>query len=1246
MTDNLGINLGRVFEIGFNIGFLTYFQNSKFKSDYGDTYLKPLSQIYLHKIQQSIAKDYIDQSYKNIIGDWVKLFIQKGWTSGLSFVREYREATDWRIDSKIEILYFQCDFHNENAFGTLDRDDNICYKEILDSQGFENVDINRYKNTGEFLKADTLLLTRYFDKYQILVVDLSTFTTSAIRSVTDLHNIQTLKDLLHTELNYVRSKSKFCGLSIDTGDSGDKDNKLNEIYSKDLAQYFSAFKTKDKEPVKVIQACSYAWSFYEFLLSSGKITPDKPVKFNCFGYSDRMINGIALTKEINDGQDNLGILKTCHHIYKEKTFKNIEEARSNVLHVIKSNAAKSFKDGTKFVKDIVEAQRDTINHIKHTEVFEARKDFFNTADYIPESLRRSLKLGQEEITLRNAHADLICRALAEPNRPLLFFTGNPGIGKTTAVAEQFVRQVEQGSLLIYVSPRIQVNLDIVDKFTEETGTQLRSDDLICINTNSAVLNTVNGGYAVEYYSNKLQGDFKKGQVQFLDARNIRENSFDLPSRLVRAADNLVQVENRKQAGVLGSLSEAIHTCIINQDLPNNIVATVSIQSLKETRYGNTLQHLSKIFSSAYNSSGKPPGVIPKKMKEIANRMKNIFIMIDEITGSQEGVAFLHGIIEFVEEYDLLNPEYGFNVKVITADASLTIQDVVNSHLSDSQVQGDKIFVRQVSDSRSECLSVDEFNFLGNPATLINANSYPASNLTIDYHIFIQSVSSEQDIERDFALDEQVSNKIKEDIFRLLSIDDGQIIVYIQNKDSLAKLIGYIAQERPSFKLNEEYLQIHASLSDGDKAEIQKYQNKVKVVFMTASASRGLSFPNTKHILVEIPGFQIEQNLMEVIQVIYRGRGGDLDKGAKNLTFYLSDKAVYYSKTVDDDGKPLSVNESAKLAKLSLEEACLNVLNILIILKASIMTRITGSGFIGRDRYVIIPIGGKALSQAGETFIGSMATLLKEIRKEYKKHPEDTVLRDVDKTLSELLSAQKTEISRQPQNSLPSNQEVSYFSIGFKVLSQMDNSLDKILYFPPVEKTYVRGSLLIVPLSEKLVKETNYIDLDKIIDREQNDKFIGKLMFLVNSRKYPKQITSAVYSLMELVKKVYSELERSQKISQTSVCSDRYYALPIQAFIAIKAFREYFEARKEEENRLPAKKSRGSNLSFRDILAGYVYTLSSGHNILPIDSNYQNVPYVIFNSGAMDKLGKSLFNENQLFQSKEMNILNLILSQED
>ncbi|MBE9104327.1 hypothetical protein IQ229_05040, partial [Nostoc cf. edaphicum LEGE 07299] len=104
---------------------------------------------------------------------------------------------------------------------------------------------------------------------------------------------------------------------------------------------------------------------------------------------------------------------------------------------------------------------------------------------------------------------------------------------------------------------------------------------------------------------------------------------------------------------------------------------------------------------------------------------------------------------------------------------------------------------------------------------------------------------------------------------------------------------------------------------------------------------------------------------------------------------------------------------------------------------------------------------------------------------------------------------------------------------------------------------------------------------------------------------------------------------------TSLSSERYYALPIQTFLSFQAFEDYFE----DERRI-------DNVSLRDILARYVSTLALAYNILPIDSNYQNIPYVVFNSGAMDKLGKNLFNENQIFQSKEMNILNLILSQED
>ncbi|CCQ51412.1 Helicase-like protein [Crocosphaera watsonii WH 8502] len=79
--------------------------------------------------------------------------------------------------------------------------------------------------------------------------------------------------------------------------------------------------------------------------------------------------------------------------------------------------------------------------------------------------------------------------------------------------------------------------------------------------------------------------------------------------------------------------------------------------------------------------------------------------------------------------------------------------------------------------------------------------------------------------------------------------------------------------------------------------------------MTSSASRGLSFPNVKHILVEIPRFEVERNLMEVIQVIYRGRGNDeIDKQDKQLIFYLSEQAIY-DKEKDEEKRKLAIQES-------------------------------------------------------------------------------------------------------------------------------------------------------------------------------------------------------------------------------------------------------------------------------------------------------------------------------------------------
>jgi len=174
-------------------------------------------------------------------------------------------------------------------------------------------------------------------------------------------------------------------------------------------------------------------------------------------------------------------------------------------------------------------------------------------------------------------------------------------------------------------------------------------------------------------------------------------------------------------------------------------------------------------------------------------------------------------------------------------------------------------------------------------------------------------------ERSKQLRQEVQSHITKDIVAVMDQPDlPQVLVYIQDKQRLAQLIQEISKVRNgAFHLNQDYLEIHANISEEHKKTITEVQHKVNVVFMTASASRGLSFRRARHILVDIPHFEIEQNLMEILQVIYRGRGGDYDQQEKWLTFYLADR-ITYADTADRE--------------LSVRESMLHLLNVLLILK--------------------------------------------------------------------------------------------------------------------------------------------------------------------------------------------------------------------------------------------------------------------------------------------------------------------------
>ena len=1200
MTAKIGDNLGRLFEVGFNIGILSYLQQNNICHHFGNLYREELEHLKFSQIKKLITNKLVNEVSREIAENWCQFFLQKGFLCGLNFFREYLKSLGCDEKQKfknLEILYYQCCFNGDNSIGTYQVDDEQWFQNVLSQ--LENVeitssDINQYQGKGEFLHADTLIFLKYKRQYRVLCLDLSVFAIHTDEDMENIDYVEIIRSLLLRDVNYIRSKSVFSSLRIDT-------ESLNLDFSPALQEYFTAFKYHDKESVKLIQAAGYIYSFCQFLQENAMIPDISKLVCNAVGYSDRSFNTISITAQ------NLQIFQTCYQIYtKENKEEELISARRRVLDKIKRNAFYSFQEGRKLVQSLLEITPNQINILPpHTETI---PDFYNSVSPVPPELITSLNL-PENCNFRQAHNQLIKRYLLSENT-YIFLTGNPGIGKTTAIVDFLKQYQDEGFSLFYVSPRKQVNLDIIEKFKDKHTGKLVDDRIFAINSDSNLIKDNSGEYSVSYTSNIHENDFTLGTVHFLNMENIQRTS-KRKNRLEHITDDTFQDIGQKTKGVLNSVCEGLYH-LIKSEKHNQIIATASTQSLKKTDYGDTLKHLEKIFRDAYNT--KENTVFPEKMQKISRRIKHLFIMIDEITGDEGGVEFLQGIHKIVKDYKLTHLENGFNTKIIVADASIVDKNVICQHLEDSTPEPNKIFFRK-TESNIQPLSVESFTFHNLPSIIINTNTYPAKSLTINYQIIIESRKfiNKTKLKDKSPLEEKVKEQIIKDIetlFRNSQIE--QIIVYIQNKPKLAEIIDKIQEKLGigNFIKNTHYLEIHANISEQEKQEIKQYQEKVKVVFMTASGSRGLSFPKATHILVEIPKFEIEKNLMEIIQVIYRGRGNDMiDNQDKYLNFYLAERATYYQ-----DEPQISVQQSA-----------LSLLNILLVLKASMMTRIQGYGMIGREEYILIPIGGKSVFAAGESFSSQIENLISQLKKEYQRNKSHVSLKQAYTSLESLMKDGDFVVEK--------NTEASYLTIRESFNNnflELAKTFDKLLDFKPLELGYISGGLLIVPTKEiEEYYQMRLLDIEKYA----NSQLWENLQNISRSKIYPESLTYAVRDAMELVARLRNAPPKTQNFLQRSQHYDQYYALPLFAFISGKVMKEYFENETQEPE----------DQRFKDILSSYVRLLYPVGNILPIGHNYQEFPFVVFRSYSLQEIRNKVFTEKYLLNSHELNILNLILS---
>lgn len=1241
--------MGRLFELGFNTGLLSAIvQRTDLTHHFAALYETELSGLHLPPLveaAQRLARS-ISSFDQEMLQQWVHFLLLKGYLAGSNFLAEFLQTICLEKDWEGEIIYLQCSVTGKNSLGVHPSPSITQTVEALMAQfshaGLSEVTLNaqelvNYQGKGAFLNADLLFLLKDPKGWRLLCVDLSVFGLRTLGDVHDLSRVSSLRSMLLSEMRYLRSRSIFTNLSIDANDEGT----AQELLSGQLKQYFTAFKRRDKETAKFIQAASYAHSFYQFLLQRQILTLQSPLSFYVVGYTDRAMNAMTLK------QAQLPLLKICSDIYRQHhSDEEIDEARRAVIGTIQRAANRSFQrmGEQQFATSLLKLaeQGDQLHILEHTETLDG---FVNTVEALDpallspevrERLPANMHTGR---SIRDMHRALVYQDLSSPDL-YLFLTGHPGIGKTTAIV-QFLKEcaaLGEGFLFLYISPRKQVNLDIVEKFREEPA---------CVNffgltTNWLAIRDNHAHPTVHFYSDLCEGTFQAGGVTFLPAERVETARFkDSLRKLEEIQENLLVDKGEQVSGVLKSLCSGLaasladtfppaHTALQEQPRPLSLVATVALQSLKRTAAGqNTLRHLDAIFKSAIANSK----ILPEKMRQLGQRLRHFFVMIDEVTGDEGGAAFLDGIHAFVHKYQLAS--YGIHTKIIVADASIVDTDVITSHLEHTAYEPNKVYFRRVDPQQPTfALSRDEIRFKRRNSVVINANAYPASSLRVNYRILadIFRYEEEQYLERYKVLRNKQQQLLVEDIIMQMEQSPAaQILVYIQDKQRLNELITLIAQRKGEFVRGTHYQEIHANISEKHKLEIQESKDRVQVIFMTASASRGLSFKRAKYILVDIPHFAIEQNLMEILQVIYRGRGGDFDQDEKTLTFYLADR-IAYPEQADRE--------------LTLKENLLHLLNVLLILKTAIMTRIEGSGPLGlNQRFRMIPIGGKSVLSAGETFSKRLSDLLKELQNTANQTwSNKKILTFIIDRLRFILSQSRIQLVRStsvrgPYLQLPRSylEQLPTFAIDF--LQAAQRGFDQVLKLPVLEPAYLSAGLLVVPIVHKSVRELYRASLEEAMKRPRPKDLPDLLTcmeLLCKDPEYPESLRAALSDAVLLIRELQGLSDmKSASYEQESLHEDQHYAFPLFTFLAYEHLRTYFETEAEAEEQ--------ALIPFRELLRSYINALYPADGFLPIGRGYKAFPFVLFRSFQLGEARQRAFTEKYLFTSQEFNIINMLLS---
>ncbi len=1276
--DEFGSLQGRTYELGGlagAIGALRPFRASKECKQQMARIISRLGEFKLSKIISQFGKEFdtksLDLKSLKSAPSILSARLFQGYVQGFCETQQFIKSLPATAKLQLVWVYANPALGQEtnDAFA-------LAQQELALIADFSDFNFSTLNERGKCPYADFLLIVRtYYNKayqFHLICYELSTHNAPTIDTEINLSNPDDIFESLK------RGKNTFTNLTK-TRDFRIASETLGLEISQDLKNYFSGLLTHDKIAKKLFQGGGYVYSLYETI--KDRIILNKPfdqwekakIEFHVVAFTDRHRHFLHLKEDESELLQNMGVIyqqgiKSGRYDFPEQQSKLREEQILNTENAILRNIRLNFppvlkeplRDLYYRATNIFECQQPNDDYLNYSFPTEKIEGYCPTAtlptfeqlqSWLPIGLAKQLQAAGLK-SMQDAHAELV-KSVWKDN-DILVLSGTPGIGKTTAL-RNILSDYSCGYLLIYLSPRIQVNMDLMAKFdpTHEGNNLKGKEELICINTNSTLIKAADshhGKAALSCCSQKIPDDPKflflsQEETESLEIKELKKNQSNYGRTEISAA---TEVSRYTHHGVFKTIMQAIHR-LNDRYGYKRIIACVSTQSNRQRNRETTTvgAHLSRMFGDSQKR------LDIASIEQFANNIKEIVFFVDEVTGDGAGRKTVQEMIQFrkevIDKFDDVGKSCPLKFRVLIADASLVNASSVESYLNEKQSQPEQILFTGDADCKG--LSIEDTKILGQPAKIINANVYPAATLTLKWQPVLDfcAIKKEGDKGKVVAkayreLENSLRLKLAQKLVeRWQQKPKEQTIVIIQNKESIDQLRNSIIEYAKDNKCGHlDIICLHAHSKPRLKRDIvspataqEKRQKRREVpisqkgdiadiIIMTSSGTRGISFPNASKIICLIPTFSIESNFMEFLQGMYRGRGsGKGNQLNREIELIIPQVLV---------APPGGSTSAIKASQIS------NLFATLMLMRMSILTRLFGASKLFGKSVSCIPISGSLVEGAAQSTMDNISSAIDALKRAHKQNPSDTNLRYIKENICNVFENENVVLHHNAKYATT----LASTTYRNRLLKQFTQDANRGLHVIATENylpdgCYTVGELILQKLDslEGDMREKNRHLVETHIEEKLNaiKAICVKLKTFIDDKNTIKAVrdpANTLYPILNVIAGGEPDSDTESELGGTVL--NRWLAFPISALHIENFWKNQVEPLRFKED-------------MKEMMKAYFHAyLCQPNYTLPIHSHYDDnaLPWLLLRGPEIEQRLNAQFQTRYFVSSKSLSLLNIML----